>query len=168
VRGVPGNRHSYRRGGMAAKEVIPVKECVSCHNEVEDLYHTCPHCSGTTFVQAGSGQDALPMLDAMQKQAEAVQHVDRGSQFVMQGHYAEAERELRRAIEINPMNATAHGNMGGVFLRQGQPEEAIPWLEKALELNPRLEGVPQALAQARAAAKKKLPASGKKWWQLWK
>ena len=145
-----------------------MKECLSCHSQIEDLRHTCPQCGGTAFMQAGSGPDALPILDAMQKQAEAAQYVDRGAQFIMQGRYAEAERELKKAIEINPMNATAHGNMGGVFLRQGQPYEAIPWIEKALELDPRLEGVPQALAQARAMALKKLPASGKKWWQFWK
>lgn len=90
------------------------------------------------------------MIDGMQKQAEASRHVDQGAQFMMEGRYAEAEEELKKAIQVNPFNATAHGNMGGVFLKQERYEEAIPWLEKALELNPRLEGVPQALAQARA------------------
>ncbi len=145
-----------------------MKECLSCHSPVEDLRHVCPRCGGTMFVQALSAQDALSALDAMQSQAEAAQHVDRSVQLILQGRYAEAESELKNAIKINPMNATAHGNMGSVFLRQGRPEEAIPWLEKALELNPRLEGVPEALAQARAAVKPKPPASGKKWWEFWK
>lgn len=135
-----------------------MKECLACHSQVEDLRHTCPHCGGSAFWQGGSGPDALSMLDAMLKQAEAAQHVDRGAQLIMQGRYVEAERELREAIDINPLNATAHGNMGAVFDRQGRPEEAIPWLEKALELNPCLDGIPQALAQARAAARKRLPA----------
>ena len=129
------------------------------------LSHTCPHCGGTAFYAADQG--AIDMLDSMSRQAEAKQHVDRGAQLLLQGRYAEAETELRRGIEINPMNATAHGNMGGIFLRQGQPENAIPWLERALELNPRLEGVPQALAQARAMARRQT-ASKKKWWEFWK
>ncbi len=129
-----------------------MKECLSCHRQVEDLRHTCPYCGETGFRSAGSGLEAVSTLDAMQKQAEASQHVDRGAQFIMQSRYAEAERELKLAIQINPFNATAHGNMGGLFMRQGRFREAIPWLEKALQLNPNLEGVPQALAQARKMA----------------
>jgi len=136
-----------------------LKECLACHKQVENLQQTCPYCGGAAFVQAGAGNDSLSLLDSMQKQAEAAEHVDRGAQLIMQRHYAEAESELKKAIEINPLNATAHSNMGGVFLRQGQPEKAIPWLEKALELNPQLGGVAQALAQARSAARIKPPST---------
>jgi tetratricopeptide (TPR) repeat protein len=89
----------------------------------------------------------------MRRQLEAKQHVDRGGQFILEGRYGQAETELRTAIEINPFNATAHANMGDVFSRQGRYTEAIPWFEKALELNPLIDGVPEALARARAAAK---------------
>jgi Tfp pilus assembly protein PilF len=37
---------------------------------------------------------------------------------------------VKKAVEINPMDATAHGNMGTIFLRQGQYEKAISWLKK--------------------------------------
>jgi HEAT repeat protein len=127
------------------------KQCLSCRKRVEFLRHTCPHCGGEAFAQAGTPEEAVAMLDAMQKQAEAKEHVDRAAQLLFEGSYVEAETELRAAIAINPLNATAHANMGGVFLRLERPGEAIPWLEKALELNPRIEGVSQALAQARAA-----------------
>jgi tetratricopeptide (TPR) repeat protein len=133
-----------------------MKECLSCQRKIEDLRHICPHCGGKEF----SG-DALSMLDAMQKQSDARQHVDRGAELARQGRFAEAEKKLRQAIEINPLNATAHGNLGGVYLRRGMPEEAIPWLEKALELNPYLEGIPEALTQARAAAKRNAPVAEK-------
>jgi len=115
-----------------------------------DLIHVCPSCGQETFYQGGSGPDALPLLDAMQKQMKAAEHVDRGAGFILQGLYAEAEKELKLAIKINPLNATAHGNMGGIFLRQNKPKKAIPWLEKALKINPHLEGVPEALVRAKA------------------
>lgn len=130
-----------------------MKECLSCHNKIEDLRHTCPHCGSTGSFSAGS-DDAISMIDAMQKQAEAAKHVDRGAQLILQENYTDAINELRLAIEMNPFNATAHGNMGDIYLRQKLFNEAIPWLEKALELNPHLEGVPQALAQAKSMAKK--------------
>lgn len=90
------------------------------------------------------------MLDAMKRQEEA-RLVDQGARSIMAGAYDEAEQALAAALVINPLKATAHGNMGAIHLRRGQPNSAIPWLEKALELNPRLEGIPQALAAARAA-----------------
>lgn len=131
-----------------------MKECLACHEQMEDLYHACPSCGGESFMLAGSAADALSMLDVMQRQAEAAEHVNRSAEFAGQGRYAEAKRELNEAIRINPLNATAHGNMGGVCLKQGRPDEAVMWLEKALKLNPRLEGVPQALAQARAKVRR--------------
>lgn len=129
-----------------------MKTCSSCEHQVEDLRHTCPHCgSDARFYSADSGEEALPMLDAMKKQAEAARLVDQGARSIMTGAYDEAEGTLTAALAINPMNATAHGNMGAIHLRRGRPDAAIPWLEKALELNPGLEGIPQALSEARAA-----------------
>lgn len=129
-----------------------MKVCIACHSQVEDLRHTCPRCGGESFLVAGSGEEVASALDAMQKQLAAKQHVDRGGQLFLKGRHARAERELRRAIEINPMNATAHANMGAAYSARGRHIEAIPWFEKALELDPAIEGVPDALDRARRAA----------------
>ena len=128
-----------------------MKTCVSCDRRVEELLHTCPHCGSDGFASGGSADEALAMLDGMQRQAEAARLVDRGAQLIMAGDYDGAETALSQALAVNPMNATAHANMGGLHLRRGLPEQAIPWLEKALEINPRLEGVQEALAGARAS-----------------
>jgi len=130
-----------------------MKECASCHKQYETLRNTCPHCGGKDFIPiVASGDEAQTLLAEMGKKAEAKKHVDRGAQLTMQGRYAEAEAELKKAIEINPHNATAHGNMGGVFFHQKRYTEAIPWLEKALQLDPNLQGVPDALRQAKQQA----------------
>jgi len=130
-----------------------MKECTSCHSQVEHLRYTCPHCGGESFLFAGSAEETASSLDAMRRQLEAQQHVDLGGELLLKGRYAQAEAELRKSIEISPFNATAHANMGGAFSRRGRYTEAIPWFEKALELNPRIDGVPEALARAREAAK---------------
>jgi tetratricopeptide (TPR) repeat protein len=78
--------------------------------------------------------------------------VDRSSQLFQAGRYPEAIAELQEALKVNPMNAVAHGNMGCILLKQGKTPEAIPWLEKALQLDPNIEGVPAALAQAKASS----------------
>jgi len=90
-----------------------------------------------------------------EKQTEAARRVDLSVSLNEKGKYSEAERELKEAIKLNPFNATAHGNLGAIFLKQGKPKEAILWLEKALNLNPKLEGVTEALAQARTEIKLK-------------
>lgn len=131
-----------------------MKRCLGCGKDVEDLRHVCPDCGGSMFAQEFSGEDGLQKMDAVDKQREASRLVDEGFHLIQQGRFADAEKTLRKAIEVNPFNATAHGNLGGVFYRQNRFAEAIPWLEKALELNPELAGVPQALAHARAMAKK--------------
>ncbi len=106
------------------------------------------------FAQEFSGDEGLKKLDAVDQQMEASRLVDQGFNLIREGRFSAAEATLRKAIEVNPYNATAHGNLGGVFYRQNRFAEAIPWLEKALELNPQLAGVPDALAHARAMAKK--------------
>jgi len=102
-----------------------------------------------------SATDALAVLDAMQDMGKAREHVDRSAQLFAAGRLTEAITELQTALKMNPMNAVAHGNMGCVLLKQGKTSEAIPWLEKAVQLDPKIEGVPVALAQAKASMQPK-------------
>jgi tetratricopeptide (TPR) repeat protein len=43
---------------------------------------------------------------------------------------------LRRAVELDPKDATAQLRLGSEYLRAGQPREAIPHLQQALLVNP--------------------------------
>lgn len=132
-----------------------MKSCGSCGKEYQGSYSRCPHCSSEISFRSLTKDDALSVLDSMQLEAKSGALVNRGVEFVLQGRYSEAEAAYKQAIEIYLQNATAHGNMGHVLLKQGKIEEAIPWLEKALELDPMLEGLPQALTEARQAIEKK-------------
>jgi tetratricopeptide (TPR) repeat protein len=134
-----------------------MKKCLNCNTHVDDRAHVCPKCGGSTLLGSYSGTEALAMLDAMKDMGKGREHVDRSAQFYAAGRFTEAIRELEAALKVDPMNATAHGNMGAVLLKQGKTGEAIQWLEKALTLNPNLEGVPAALAQARASNQSRKP-----------
>ena len=130
-----------------------MKKCIKCDNEVEELTHVCPKCGGKTFIGSYSAEDALSALDTIKHQSEAAQHVDKSAELFITGRFEEAKKELETALKLNPMNPTAHGNMGVILLKQGKAKEAIPWLEKALQLNPDLEGIPQALSEAKSVTK---------------
>ena len=135
-----------------------MKECLSCHAQVQALQRRCPSCGGESFTYA----DFQEMLEAKQRAEEAVQLVNRGFQLYTQGHYAEAEKEYRRAIEINPMSDEAHNNMGVLLLQLGRPGEAIPWLEKAVELDPHDRETLEDLNLARERAKRGKGKQGRK------
>ncbi len=137
-----------------------MKKCVECNAEVDDRAYVCPKCGSGTLIGSYSAEDALSMLDSMQDQYKAKEHVDNSMPLYLAGQYNEAIAELQIALKLAPLNPTAHGNMGAILLKQGKPEQAIPWLEKALELNPNLEGIPQALATAKASMKEKSDKSG--------
>jgi serine/threonine-protein kinase len=47
-----------------------------------------------------------------------------------------AEKEFKRAIELNPRDALAHQWYGGYFELMGRPDEALAERKKALELDP--------------------------------
>ena len=52
------------------------------------------------------------------------------------GKLEEAERSLRKAIELKPNSAQAHSNLGNILRDLGKLEEAERSLRKAIALNP--------------------------------
>lgn len=136
-----------------------MRKCLDCDADVHEGAYVCPKCGGGNLMGSYSPEDAQTMLDSMQSQLKAKEHVDRSAQLYVQNRLDEAVAELQAALKLAPLNPTAYGNMGAVLMKQGKPEEAIPWFEKALELNPGIEGGASALAQAKAAAQSKPAAT---------
>jgi eukaryotic-like serine/threonine-protein kinase len=50
--------------------------------------------------------------------------------------YAAAEREYKRAIELEPNYSTAHHNLGVMLTRTGRPEEGLAEVRRALQIEP--------------------------------
>ncbi len=51
-------------------------------------------------------------------------------------NYEGAEREYKRAIELDPNYSTAHHNLGVMLARTGRPDEGLAEVRRALELEP--------------------------------
>ncbi|MCP4726372.1 MAG: tetratricopeptide repeat protein [bacterium] len=51
-------------------------------------------------------------------------------------NYEKAEREFRKALEIDPQHFNSHISIGNIYLRKGDIKNALPELEKALKIFP--------------------------------
>ena len=78
----------------------------------------------------------------------------------VKGQLDEAIACFRKAIELDPKNATAHANLGIALKGKGQVDEAIACYKKAIELDPKSAVARTLLANAQlmAAVQDKLPA----------
>jgi tetratricopeptide (TPR) repeat protein len=63
-------------------------------------------------------------------------HLAQGNLFNRLRRSAEAERELRRALELNPNFALAHALLGASLAARGNHQEAIDSAQRALRLSP--------------------------------
>ena len=63
-------------------------------------------------------------------------HVLLGEALRLDWHWAEAEAEYRRALELSPSDADAHSGLGDWLLSQGRTEEALVSARRAQELDP--------------------------------
>lgn len=61
-----------------------------------------------------------------------------GLLFLEKYNQAEASRELKAALEINPNAAEIHAALAFLHAENREPEEALASLERALQVNPRL------------------------------
>jgi Tfp pilus assembly protein PilF len=67
---------------------------------------------------------------------DAEHHAERAFDLFERGRWAEAESELRRALELNPEQAEWHFNLGLTLEASGRDVEALTSYERAAELLP--------------------------------
>lgn len=89
--------------------------------------------------QAGSGEVPIPdpwLTEVADHAAGPQGLVHRGLRAQSDGDLEEAERALRKAVELAPSNPQAHQNLGAVLLSRGALTEAERHLHEALRLRP--------------------------------
>ncbi len=67
-----------------------------------------------------------------------IAYYNRGLVFANIGRYAEAARDLRKTIALNPDFAEAYNDLGKVYYAQGRPDLAMQHFRKALRLDPEI------------------------------
>ncbi len=109
----------------------------AAYSGLADCYFLLGAYSGLPFRSAmpKAKAAALKALELEPELAEA--HTSLG--FIQAFHdwkYEDAEREFKRAIEINPNYPTAHHWYGIFLFRMGRMDEAVAESQRALELDP--------------------------------
>jgi len=84
------------------------------------------------------------------------------------GHYAEAVKTLRQAIEQNPNDAAAYGKLGVAYVALGQYKEAVVILKLAIRISPEIVDAEEYYQLSRAyAALEKFPQALEAIKQAW-
>ena len=95
----------------------------------------------TVFVGAPPETERARVVSAAQKALEldpglAEAHTLLAGIHQEQWRWTEAETEYKRALKLNPNDATAHDGLARWFLCQGRPDEALAWVRRGRDLDP--------------------------------
>ena len=106
-----------------------------------------------SLLQADDAERAISELErGMAEGTESARlHTLRGLLHQKQGHLQDALVGLRRAIELDPSDATAYLNLGNLFLKTERYQHAVLFSAHAAELKPHLVDAYTQLAEAHRA-----------------
>lgn len=138
---------SYLDKGDLDEAIKRYKEILNLNKDAGYIAHSG---LGTTYFKKGNFKEAInEYKNAIVKlqdtkkigskttkrlQAEALRKT--GIVYFYQGLYTEAEGELNKAIDKNPLDAQAYCALGVVYAQQGRFGEALTNIKKSLEIDP--------------------------------
>ncbi len=83
-----------------------------------------------------------------------VSYLRAADEFLKANDFSGAERQCRKALELNPTNAIANCTLGIALARQGKVDEAIGYFSEAIKLEPGYADAHYSLGQAMARKEK--------------
>jgi tetratricopeptide (TPR) repeat protein len=96
---------------------------------------------GVVLQESGQLDQAIAEFQQAMKLSPVVAptvHQNIGTVRLKQNLPAEAEKEFRQAVALNPRMATAHNSLGVAIQQQGRTQDAVDCFRKAIEVNPSL------------------------------
>ncbi len=147
------SRHAYHQGKFAWGNRYDLRSSIAYFEEAirEDpsFAEAYAGLAGATAVLGQVPNDGMPPAEAKPKAREAAQRALQHNPRLAEAHavlgnvamsydwdLATAEKELRRAIELNPNDPTPHEWYGHLLNVQGHNSEALAEAHHALDLDP--------------------------------
>lgn len=98
----------------------------------------CLHLSGcaTTTVEH-EDRDATGALGTNQADSPATVYVEMGVAYLRDGQTATALKKLKKALNVDPGNASAHNVIAIIYERLGEADEAMDHYDTAVRLDPK-------------------------------
>jgi Flp pilus assembly protein TadD len=101
---------------------------------------------------AGSGYLGAVIPQSAQRdsmlETAFVERYQRGTDLLVERHYAAAIEQLRVALTWNPASVEAHNNLGIALASVGRTDEAVHEFRQALAIDPAFEDAQRNLAMA--------------------
>ncbi len=94
----------------------------------------------TTFSWPTKVADTQPgklESETVSKSREVAVLIERGDDFANQKKWSEAEKEYRKALQLEPRNADSYGKIGYIFIQRSKWDKAAMELQKSLDIDPR-------------------------------
>lgn len=106
-------------------------------------------CLGVIAAKQGRLREAESnLLRSIRLDALKGRRTDLGALYIQMGRYAEAEKVLTEAVNLNPDDASAYVELGNLYLLTDRPKKAIRQLRMAKGVDPNGADAPRALAIA--------------------
>lgn len=98
--------------------------------------------AGANAFNNGKYDEALKSWDNLIKKYpnEASAYYNRAITNARLNDAASAEKDYKKAIELNPNMAEAYDGLSGILVGQGKTDEALKYINKSLEINPENPG----------------------------
>src|SRR5262245_26233933 len=92
-------------------------------------------CSTPLWCHEGPEHEIEEITKRLKEEGEAAGlYLDRAVEYQLLSKFAEAAKDLERALELDPNNPAAHRELGRVYFRLEKPKEALTVLGKGLAL----------------------------------
>ncbi len=127
--------HAHRLGGEYSESVAVYERLMS----LDSKDYRPPLNLGKIHLERGDIDSAISFLrlsTGLDPERSAMAHNLLGAAYLQQGRFAEAEREIKRAIELRPWIKDAHYNLGLLVDRRGDAPGAVRELQAEVDLYP--------------------------------
>ncbi|KPJ76469.1 MAG: hypothetical protein AMJ54_11610 [Deltaproteobacteria bacterium SG8_13] len=135
--------YAYGQIGEHEQEIEYYKQAIDLGYRTDQVYYNL----GEVYLETERLEEAFSAFTAglTANPDSADNHFGLGRAFQFRDQFFEAERELLRAVALQPRDPVFRENLAMLYEQTGQPEKAVEQLEIILDIDPEYPGVREYL-----------------------